>query len=151
MRVPGLHTSGLPARSVDRARGSLIAGTMGACAALAILAAGVLALGAGRAGSSDGRTSIALNALFGVSVLTIALLALQCIARRRYESALERTIRRQDRLLQEISAMSTMVELLQTCHSQAEANTVIQGALPKLLPGLGGALYVSRRDEAALE
>lgn len=44
-----------------------------------------------------------------------------------------------------------MVELLQTCHSQSEANTVIRGALPKLLPGVGGALYVSRRDDAALE
>ncbi|MGH8300843.1 MAG: sensor domain-containing diguanylate cyclase [Steroidobacteraceae bacterium] len=151
MRVPGLHTSDLPARSADRARESLIVGTIGACAALAILAAGVLALDPPRAGSSPGGASIALSALFGLSVLTIALLVLQCIARRRHEATLEGTIRRQGRLLQEISAMGTMVELLQTCHSQDEANTVIQGALPKLLPGLGGALYVSRRDDAALE
>ena len=47
--------------------------------------------------------------------------------------------------------MSTMMELLQTCHSQAEANTVIRGALPKLLPGLSGALYVSRHDDDVLE
>jgi len=156
MRVSGLHTSDLPARSADRARGSLIAGTMVACAGLALLTAGVLALGLDRftpsepAGGPRG-TSVALNALFGLSVLTLALLVLQSVARRRHESALQATIRRQSRLLQEISATSTMVELLQTCRSQAEANTVIQGALPKLLPGLGGALYVSRRDDAALE
>ena len=155
MRVPGLHTSDLPARSADRARGPLLAGTIFACIALAILAGSVLALDPGRdAGHQTGGLrwgSVALNALFGVSVLLIALLVLQAIARRRYESSLERTIRRQSRLLQEISAMSTMVELLQTCHSLAEANTVIQGALPKLLPGVGGALYVSRRDDTALD
>lgn len=156
MRVPGLHTSGLPARSAGRARVSLIVGSVGSCAALAILAAGVLALEPGHAASPGHGgglrgTFIALEALFGLSVLTIALLVLQCIARRRYESALEGTIRRQTRLLQEISAISTMVELLQTCHAQSEANTVIQGTLPKLLPGAGGALYVSRRDDFALE
>ncbi len=156
MRVPGLHTSELPARSADRARRSLFTGTIVACAALAIVTAGVLALGPDRGASSgpggDLRgTSVALNALFGLSILIVALLVLQAFIRRRYESRLEGTIRRQSRLLQEISAMSTMVELLQTCHSQAEANTVIHGALPKLLPGVGGALYVSRRDDAALE
>src|SRR5512146_3477056 len=156
MRVSGLHTSDLPARSADRARRPLLVCTIVAGSALAIVAAGVLALGAGRGpapglASGSRGTSLALNALFGLSVLLIALLVLQSITRRRYESALERTIRRQSRLLQEISAMSTMVELLQTCHSQTEANTVIHGALPKLLPGVGGALYVSRHDDATLE
>jgi diguanylate cyclase (GGDEF)-like protein len=156
MRVPGLHTSELPARSADRARGPLLAGMLVACAVLAILAVGVLALEPGRGsaaapGSALRGASIALSAVFGISVLLSALLVLQAVARRRYESKLEGTIRRQSRLLQEISAISTMVELLQTCHSQAEANTVIHGALPKLLPGVGGALYVSRRDDATLE
>lgn len=156
MRVSGLHTSDLPARSADRARGPLTVGVILACAALAILAAGLLAMNDGRGaptepGSALRGTSITLNALFGLAVLLIALLVVQCIVRRRYETALEGTIRHQSRLLQEISAMGTMVELLQTCHSQAEANTVIRGALPKLLPGVGGALYVSRRDDAALE
>ncbi|MDE2052502.1 MAG: GGDEF domain-containing protein, partial [Gammaproteobacteria bacterium] len=156
MRVPGLHTSDLAARSADRARQPLLVCTIVAGSALAMAATGVLALGSGR-GTASGLASgmrgasLALNALFGLSVLLIALLVLQFITRRRYESALEGTIRRQSRLLQEISAISTMVELLQTCHSQAEANTVIHGALPKLLPGVGGALYVSRRDDAALE
>lgn len=156
MRVPGLHTSDLPARSANRVRGPLLAGTIAAGAALAILAAGLLALAPGRAfprdqGDGPHGTSIALSALFGLSILLIALLVLQCLARRRIQAALEGTIRRQSRLLQEISAMSTMMELLQTCHSQAEANTVIRGALPKLLPGVGGALYVVRHDDAALE
>ena len=157
MRVPGLHTSDQPARSPDRARGPLLVGILAACAALAILATGVLALLApGRGGPAEPGGGvrwafIALNALFGLTVLLIALLVVQAIARRRKVSTLEATIRRQRRLLQEISAMSTMVELLQTCHSQAEANTVIHGALPKLLPGVGGALYVSRRDDATLD
>lgn len=156
MRVPGLHTSDLPARSVDRVRGPLLVCTIFAGTALVILAGGLLALDPGRSvapESGDGMRaiSVALGALFGLSVLILALLVLQFITRRRHQSTLEGTIRRQSRLLQEISAMSTMVELLQTCHSQAEANTVIHGALPKLLPGVGGALYVSRRDDAALE
>ena len=156
MRVPGLNTSDLPVRSTGRARGTLLVGVVGACLALAILAVGVLALVPGQGGPPQpGRglrgAFLALSALFGLSVLLIALLVLQVVARRRREAVLEGTIRRQSRLLQEISAMSTMVELLQTCHSQAEANTVIHGALPKLLPGVSGALYVSRRDDAVLE
>lgn len=154
MRVSGLDTRDPPARSTDRARKPLFVGVVSTCAALAILAAGLLAL------RLDDRTvgpsglrwaSIALNALFGLSILLIALLLMQWVQRHRYESKLEGIIRRQGRLLQEISAMSTMVELLQTCHTQAEANTVIHGALPKLLPGVGGALYVSRQDDTALE
>jgi diguanylate cyclase (GGDEF)-like protein len=156
MRVSGLHTSDLPARSADRGRVPLLVCTIIAGSALAVVAVAVLALDSGRAvapGPAGGLrgTSVALSALFGLSVLLIALLVLQFMTRRRYESALEGTIRRQSRLLREISAMSTMVELLQTCHSQAEANTVIHGALPKLLPGVGGALYVSRRDDAGLD
>src|SRR5579872_7453162 len=117
MRVPGLHTSELPARSSDRARRPLLACTLVACAAVAFLAAGVLAVDPVRAappgsGSALRGASIALSALFGLSVLLIALLVLQAVTRRRYESALEGTIRRQGRLLQEISAISTMVELL---------------------------------------
>src|SRR5215469_4497467 len=156
MRVPGLNTSDLPARSAGRARRTLLIGFLAACAALVILAVGVLALVSDRGGPPEpGRglrwAFVALSALFGLSVLLIAQLVLQSIARRRREAVLEGTIRRQSRLLQEISAMSTMVELLQTCHSQAEANTVIHGALPKLLPGVSGALYVSRCDDAGLE
>ncbi len=154
--VPGFQTSDPPARSADRGREPLLAGTVAAAVALGVLAAGVLAMGPGRvtvsgAGGSLRGTAIALSALFGLSILLIGLLILQRLARRRREAALEGTIRRQSRLLQEISAISTMVELLQTCHSQAEANIVIHGALPKLLPGVGGALYVSRRDDATLE
>jgi diguanylate cyclase (GGDEF)-like protein len=155
MRVPGLHTSDLPARSADRARGPVLTGVILACAAPAMLPAAVHALGFGRAAPQGAGAlpvaSAALDVLLGLCVLLLALLVLQSVARRRRESSLEGVIRRQSRLLQEISATSTMVELLQTCHSQAEANTVIQGALPKLLPGVGGALYVSRRDDAALE
>ena len=155
MRVSGLQTSDLPARSADRARKPLFFGVVATCAALALLAAGLLALrlddvtsvrpgGARWAG-------IALNALFALSIVLIVLLLLQWFQRHRYEAKLEGTIRRQSRLLQEISAMSTMVELLQTCHTQAEANTVIRGALPKLLPGVDGALNVARPDDAGLE
>ena len=156
MRVPGLNASDHPVRSTGRARRTLFAGFLAACAPLLILAVGVSALDPGRGGPPEaGRglrwAFIALSALFGLSVLLIAQLVLQSIARRRREAVLEGTIRRQSRLLQEISAISTMVELLQTCHSQAEANTVIHSALPKLLPGVGGALYVSRRDDATLE
>jgi diguanylate cyclase (GGDEF)-like protein len=155
MRLSGLHSSDLPPRSVDPARRRLLVGTFAACTAMAILAGSLLALrfDAGAAPKAGALlwTSIALSGLFGLSVLLIALLMLQWFGRRRYESRLEGTVRRQGRLLQEISAMSTMVELLQTCHTQAEANTVIRGALPKLLPGVGGALYVARQDDAALE
>jgi diguanylate cyclase (GGDEF)-like protein len=156
MRVPGLHTSDLPARSADRAPRPVVGGILIACITLSMLGVGVLALASGRgagaeAGGAARGASLALGALFGLAALLLTLLVLQSIARRRRESALEGTIRRQSRLLEEISAVSTMVELLQTCHSQAEANTVIHAALPKLLPGVGGALYLSRRDDAALE
>jgi hypothetical protein len=155
MRVSGLDTRDPPARSADRARKPLFVGVVATCAALAILAAGLLALrldDATAVGPGGVRwVSISLNVLFGLAVFLIALLLLQWVQRHRYESKLEGIIRRQSRLLQEISAMSTMVELLQTCHTQAEANTVIHGALPKLLPGVAGALYVSRHDDAALD
>lgn len=155
MRVSGLDTRDPPARSTDRARKPLFVGVVASCAALAILAAGLMALrldDATAVGPGGVRwASIALNALFGLSILLIALLLMQWVQRHRYESKLEGIIRRQGRLLQELSAMSTMVEVLQTCHTQAEANTVIHGALPRLLPGVGGALYVSRQDDTALE
>jgi diguanylate cyclase (GGDEF)-like protein len=155
MRVPRLHTSD-PARSAGRAPRPFVGGMLIAFLTLTMLEVSVLALANGRGiaaepGGAVHRASVALGALGGLSVLLLALLVLQSIGRRRSESALEGTIRRQSRLLEEISAVSTMVELLQTCHSQAEANTVIQAALPKLLPGVGGALYISRRDDAALE
>jgi diguanylate cyclase (GGDEF)-like protein len=154
--LSGLQTSDPPARSADRRREPLLVGMITACAALTMLAAGVAAFAPGQAPAADPGSrlrgaTIALGALFALSTVLLGLLVLQSIVRRRRESALEGTLRRQSRLLQEISAMSTMVELLQTCHSQAEANTVIEGALPKLLPGVGGALYVSRRDDATLE
>lgn len=155
MRVSRLNTSDPLARSADRARRPLFVGTLVVCAALAILAVAALALDFARGASLEPLglrgTYIALGALFALSGLLVALLVRQSIARRRRELVLGGTIRRQNRLLQEISAMSTMVELLQTCHSQAEANTVIHSALPMLLPGVGGALYVSRRDDDALE
>jgi diguanylate cyclase (GGDEF)-like protein len=155
MRVSGLQTSDLPTRSADRARKPLFFGVVATCAALALLAAGLLALrldDVTAVGAGGVRwAGIALNALFALSIVLIVLLLLQWFQRHRYEARLEGTIRRQSRLLQEISAMSTMVELLQTCHTQAEANTVIRGALPKLLPGVSGALYVARPDDAALE
>ncbi len=156
MRVPGLHTSDLPARSADRAPRPMVCGVLIACITLAMLGVSVLALAKARSAPSAPSgavrgTSVALGALFGLSMLLLTLLVLQSINRRRNESALKGMIRRQSRLLEEISAVSTMVELLQTCHSQSEANTVIRAALPKLLPGVGGALYISRRDDAALE
>jgi diguanylate cyclase (GGDEF)-like protein len=155
MRVSGLQATDLPARSADPARKPLFFGVVATCATLALLAAGLLALRLddGTAVGPGGArwAGIALNALFALSIVLIVLLLLQWFQRHRYEAKLEGTIRRQSRLLQEISAMSTMVELLQTCHTQTEANTVIRGALPKLLPGVGGALYVARPDDAALE
>ncbi|MGH8320166.1 MAG: diguanylate cyclase, partial [Steroidobacteraceae bacterium] len=139
-----------------RGRASLVITTVLAGTVLSLLALGARAFADGRGapggpGSVLHGASVALLLLFGLCVLLFTLLALQISARRRNESRLEATIRRQSRLLEEISAMSTMVELLQTCHSQAEANRVIGEALPKLLPGVGGALYVSRRDDGALE
>ena len=149
MRVSGLHSSNQTARSPDPGRAPVVHAPHHATIALNILALGALVLAHAQDGARH--TSIGLPALFGLCVALSTLLALQTIVRRRSEFKLEGTIRRQSRLLEEISAMSTMVELLQTCHSQAEANIVIHGALPKLLPGVGGALYISRRDDATLE
>jgi diguanylate cyclase (GGDEF)-like protein len=149
MRVPGFQSSNQLVRSADRGRAPFVIATILACLALNILALGALVLAHAQDGAHH--TSIGLPALFGLCIFLSTLLALQTIVRRRSEFKLEGTIRRQSRLLEEISAMSTMVELLQTCHSQAEANIVIHGALPKLLPGVSGALYVSRRDDATLE
>jgi diguanylate cyclase (GGDEF)-like protein len=156
MGLPGIQASDLPARSAGRGRAAVLIVTSLAGVALSLLALAARAfadqsVGAGGPAGALHGASMALFVLFGLCVLLLTLLTLQIIARRRSEAALEATIGRQSRLLQEISAMSTMVELLQTCHSQAEANTVIRGALPKLLPGIAGALYVSRRDDDVLE
>src|SRR6185437_11176718 len=131
MRVPGLQSSNQPARPIDRGRAPFVIATILACLALNILALGALVLAHAQDGAH--RTSIGLPALFGLCIVLSTLLALQTIVRRRSEFKLEGTIRRQSRLLEEISSMSTMVELL------------------KLLPGVSGALYVSRRDDATLE
>jgi diguanylate cyclase (GGDEF)-like protein len=68
----------------------------------------------------------------------------QASSRRRAEVELRRTIVQQERVLFEISAMSTMMELLHICRSQAEANHVMGESLPQLLPSIGGGLYVMR-------
>lgn len=67
--VPGLETSDLPARSADRARQSLLIGTIAVCAAPGLLAA-VVAPSRGHSPlSASGRelrgATIALIALFG--------------------------------------------------------------------------------------
>ncbi len=92
--------------------------------------------------------------LAGTVAIAIALVVV-CIAqlrgRRTAERALRGIIDRQSRVLEEVSATSRMMELLQVCHSLAEMAEVICGALPKLLTGVGGAFYVARGPENALE
>ena len=83
MRVSGLHTSDLPPRSVDPARGRLLVGTFASCAAMAVLSGCLLALRFDEGAAPKSRllwTSIALSVLFGLSVLLIALLMLQWLA-----------------------------------------------------------------------
>src|SRR5262249_25783984 len=43
---------------------------------------------------------------------------------------------------QEMSLLSTLGELLQTCHTSDEAYTAIQRYMPRLLPVASGALYL---------
>ncbi len=92
--------------------------------------------------------------LAGTAAIAIGL-AVLCIGqlrgRRRAESVLRGIIARQSRMLEEVSATSRMMELLQVCHSLAEMAAVICGALPKLLTGVDGAFYVARGPENALE
>jgi diguanylate cyclase (GGDEF)-like protein len=75
----------------------------------------------------------------------------QASSRRKAEVDLRRTIGEQDRVLYEVSAMSTMMELLHICRSQPEANHVIGEVLPQLLPNVTGGLYVMRPSKGALE
>ena len=85
------------------------------------------------------------------SLLAFAYLYRQANSRRRAEVELRRTIGEQERVLFEVSAMSTMMELVHICRSQAEANHVIGEVLPQLLPSVSGALYVMRPSQGALE
>lgn len=89
---------------------------------------------------------ITLGALFAY-----AYLYRQATSRRRAEVELRRTIGEQERVLFEVSAMSTLMELLHICRSQAEANHVIGEVLPQLLPTVHGGLYVMRPTHGALE
>src|SRR6185437_11010963 len=85
------------------------------------------------------------------SLLAFAYLYRQANSRRRAEVELRRTIGEQERVLFEVSAMSTMMELVHICRSQSEANHVIGEVLPQLLPTVSGALYVMRPSQGALE
>jgi diguanylate cyclase (GGDEF)-like protein len=94
--------------------------------------------------------AIAVLVMLG-SLLAFAYLYRQANSRRRAEVELRRTIRKQERVLFEVSAMSTMMELVHICRSQSEANHVISEVLPQLLPTVSGALYVMRPPQGALE
>lgn len=94
--------------------------------------------------------AIAIVVVLG-SLLAFAYLYRQAHSRRRAEVELRRTIGEQERVLFEVSAMSTMMELVHICRSQSEANHVIGEVLPQLLPTVSGALYVMRPSQGALE
>ena len=94
--------------------------------------------------------AIAIVVMLG-SLLAFAYLYRQANSRRRAEVELRRTIGEQERVLFEVSAMSTMMELVHICRSQAEANHVIGEVLPQLLPSVSGALYVMRPSQGSLE
>ena len=94
--------------------------------------------------------AIAIVVIVG-SLLAFAYLHRQANSRRRAEVELRRTIGEQERVLFEVSAMSTMMELVHICRSQAEANRVIGEVLPQLLPSVSGALYVMRPPQGSLE
>ncbi len=94
--------------------------------------------------------AIAVLVMLG-SLLAFAYLYRQANSRRRAEVELRRTIRKQERVLFEVSAMSTMMELVHICRSQSEANHVISEVLPQLLPTVSGGLYVMRPSQGALE
>lgn len=85
------------------------------------------------------------------SLLGFAYLYRQANSRRRAEVQLRRTIGKQERVLFEVSAMSTMMELVHICRSQSEASHVIGEVLPRLLPTVSGGLYVMRPAQGALE
>ena len=93
---------------------------------------------------------IAIVVMLG-SLLAFAYLHRQADSRRRAEVELRRTIGEQERVVFEVSAMSTMMELVHICRSQSEANHVIGEVLPQLLPSVSGALYVMRPSQGALE
>jgi diguanylate cyclase (GGDEF)-like protein len=94
--------------------------------------------------------AIAIVVMLG-SFMAFAYLYRQANSRRRAEVELRRTIGEQDRVLFEVSAMSTMMELVHICRSQSEANHVIGEVLPQLLPSVSGALYVMRPSQGSLE
>lgn len=97
----------------------------------------------------DGPAALAAST---ASAVLLGLLYLhQRISRRRAETALRGTIKRQSDLLEEISATSRLTELLQVCHSLAEANRVIRSALPTLFRNAAGGFYMARGPEGALE
>jgi diguanylate cyclase (GGDEF)-like protein len=95
-------------------------------------------------------TAIAIVVTLG-SLLAFAYLHRQAKSRRRAEVELRRTIGEQERVLFEVSAMSTMMELVHICRSQSEANHVIGEVLPQLLPSVSGALYVMHPSHGSLE
>ncbi len=104
-------------------------------------------IAAGSAGY--GRAALAGSAV--ISALLVILCVVERTGYRRTEATLRRTVAVQGAQLEEVLATSRLMELLQVCHSLAEAHRVIRGALPRLLRDAAGAFYVSRGPESALE
>lgn len=140
------------ARSRRRPPGRLWVPTLAIAAPLAVSLFGTLYWVRRAAGAAS---TVKLELQLGSTAAIAIVLATLCIAqlrgRRRAERALRGIIERQSRVLEEVSATSRMMELLQVCHSLAEMAEVICGALPKLLTGVDGAFYVARGPENTLE
>ncbi len=96
-------------------------------------------------------TSARAFALLLSAIGIFGLLVLRGQRQRHTESALRSLIETQNRQLEQISATTRMMELLQVCHSQSEMAGVIRGALPKLLSGINGVLYATRGPESTME
>ncbi len=152
MLAPRRSVGTVNTRARKRPPGRLWAPALAIAAPFAVWLGGAL-FWARRVAGTPGPVNLGAP-LAGTAAIAIALAAVciaQLRARRRAESALRGIIERQSRVLEEVSATSRMMELLQVCHSLAEMAEVICGALPKLLTGVDGAFYVARGPENALE
>jgi CHASE3 domain sensor protein len=92
---------------------------------------------------------LALQIISGVAILTALFLAFRGVVRqaRARSAAMGDAVRNRD----QIEHLLSMADMLQSAMGYDDANAVLQAAAGRLLPGLGGALYIFNNSRDRLD
>jgi len=69
----------------------------------------------------------------------------------RSNAALQRSMLEVERYNREISLFNDLLDIMQACETSAEAYAAVMPAVPKLLPGSRGALYIVNASQTNSE